>query len=116
MPKGTNKRNSSTSSQLRAISAGGSFHVRKAHAQIPLLLLEIILEDFFEKFFVAVEQGLMNGGLRVSVLENGVMITAGINVAQHGDVREAPQGGGDGDQPLRDELLDDWLILREALE
>jgi hypothetical protein len=91
-------------------------HAREAHAQIPFLLLEIVFEDFLEKLLVAVEQGLMYGGLGVSVLKNRMMIAAGINVAQHGNVREAAQDGGDGHQPLRDELFDDALILREAFE
>src|SRR5271170_1339609 len=95
---------------------GRSVHAREAHAQIPFLLLEIIFEDLLEKLFVAVEQGLMNGGLGVSILEHGMMIAAGVNVAQHGDVREASRGGGDGNEPLGDKFFDDALILREAFE
>jgi hypothetical protein len=95
---------------------GRRVHARETHAQIPFLLFEIIFEDFLEKFLVTVEQGLVNGGLGVSVLKNRMVIAAGIIVAQHGHVREAAQGGGDGHQPLRDELFDDALILREAFE
>ena len=45
-----------------------------------------------------------------------MMIAAGINVAQHRYVREPSQGGGNGHEPLGDELFDDALILREAFE
>ena len=48
-----------------------SFHACETHAQIPLLLFEIIFQDFLEKFLVTVEQGLMDGRLRVSVLKMG---------------------------------------------
>jgi hypothetical protein len=93
-----------------------SVHDRKAHAQIPLLLFEIVFEDLFEKFLMAVKQGLVDGGFRVSVLKNGMMIAAFVNVAQHGDVNESAERGGDGYEPLGDKLFDDSLILREAFE
>jgi hypothetical protein len=91
-------------------------HTRETHAQIPLLLFEIIFEDLFEKFLVAIEQGLMDGGFGVSVLEDGMMIPAGVNVAQHGYVNKPAQGSGNGHQPLGDKLFDNALILREAFE
>jgi len=91
-------------------------HHRETHSQIPLLLFEIIFEDLFEKFLMAVEQGLVDGGFGVNVLENGMMIAAGVNVAQHGDVNESAERGGDGYEPLGDKLFDDSLILREAFE
>jgi hypothetical protein len=93
-----------------------SVHDREAHAQIPHLLFEIVFEDLFEKFLMAVEQGLVDGGFGVSILEDGMMIAAGVNVAQHGDVHESAECGGDGYEPLGDKLFDDSLILREAFE
>ena len=95
---------------------GRRVHARETHAQIPFLLFEIIFEDLFEKFLMAVEQGLVDGGFGVNVLENGMMIAAGVNVAQHGDVNESAERGGDGYEPLGDKLFDDSLILREAFE
>src|SRR3984957_16542 len=82
----------------------------------PLLLLEIIFENLLEKFFMAVVQGLMHGEFGVSVLENWMMIAAGIIVAQHGHVNEPAERGRDGHEPLGDKLFDDALILREAFE
>src|SRR5271163_2745414 len=58
----------------------------------------------------------MDGGFGVSVLEDGMMIATAVNVAQHGDVHESAERGGDGYEPLGDKLFDDSLILREAFE
>jgi len=65
---------------------------------------------------MAVEQGLMHAEFGVSVLENLMMIAAGVIVAQHGHVNEPAERGRDGHEPLGDKLFDDALILREAFE
>jgi len=45
-----------------------------------------------------------------------MMVAAGVNIAQHGDVDEPAERGGDSYEPLGDKLFDDSLILREAFQ
>jgi len=107
--------------EIRVRASGRRFHpgrnrCLRSRCANPTLEVRAGVRGFFKQLLVAKLEGLVDGRGGIEAFQNRMAIAAGRDIAEHGNVREPAKFGVDFREGVRCVLLDDGLILGEALE